>query len=123
MNQSKKTTWISYVMQGLVSAMMLMGAVMNLTKSEMAIKGAVEMGYSESVLPILGIIALLSVGLYLWPKTTFYGAILLTAWYGGAVATHVIKGDTLSTTIMPVLFSFASWLALWLRGYRFENKV
>ena len=123
MDSSKTTLWISYILQGLVSAMMLMGAIMNLTKSEMAVQGATELGYNESSLPVLGVLALIGVVLYIWTKTSFYGAIILTAWYGGAVATHMIHGDDMAKTFMPTLFIFAAWSVFWLRGYRFDKKA
>ncbi len=121
-NQSKVTLWAGYILQGLISAMFLMGAFMNITKNPSAVKGAVDMGYNEGSLIFLGLTLFVAVLLYIWPKTSMIGAIMLTGWLGGAVATHVIKGDALGHVLAPVIFGFVVWLALWLRGFYFGKK-
>jgi hypothetical protein len=117
--QSKIKTWAGIILQVLVSLMFLLGAFMNITRNPQAVKGAVEMGYKEESLIFLGLTLLLAVILYNWRRTAFIGAILLTGWLGGAVATHMIKGDAPGFVLMPVFFGMIVWLALWLRGRRF----
>lgn len=112
---SKVRLWISYVLQGIIVIMMLMGAVNNLMQTEMAVNGAKEMGYPESSVLYLGIFLLISTLLFAIPKTAITGAILLTAWLGGAVATHVIHQDPMSMTLFPVIFGILVWASLWLR--------
>lgn len=114
--KSKVLKWISYTLQGLIAIMFLMGAVMNIIGSEDTIKQSMDMGYPESSLLYLGLVLLVSTVLYLIPKTTIVGAALLTAWLGGAVATHVIHGDPLGNTLFPVVFGVLVWLAIWLRS-------
>ena len=116
---SKGRLWSSYILQGLVSIMFLMGAVMNLSMSEQAVEGATAMGYPESSVVYLGLILLVSTILYIIPRTSGFGAILLTGWLGGAVATHIIHGDSAFEIFFPVLFGLVLWLALWLR----QDKV
>ncbi|MCB1022742.1 MAG: DoxX family protein, partial [Acidobacteria bacterium] len=96
---SKVSLWTSYILQGLVVLMLLMGAAMNLLQTEMAVTGAKEMGYPESSVLYLGIVLLVSTILYAIPKTSFIGAILITGWLGGAVATHVIHRDPIFNVI------------------------
>ncbi len=112
---SKARLWISYILQGIVVTMFLMGAVMNILQTEEAVAGATALGYPESAVLILGIALLLSTLLYAFPKTSGFGAVLLTGWLGGAVASHVIHQDPLFNTLFPVLFGIVIWLALWLR--------
>lgn len=115
-NQTPKAIlWTSYGVQGLISILFLMGAVMNILGTEDTVKQSMEMGYPQSSLLYLGIVLLLAVVLYLIPKTSIIGAGLLTAWLGGAVATHLIHGDPLMNTLFPVIFGILIWLALWLR--------
>ena len=120
-NISKGFKWASYILQGLVSLMFLMGAANNLLKTEMAVSGAKEMGYPEGAVFYLGIILLLATLLYLVPKTTMLGAAFLTAWLGGAVATHIIHGDSSSLTLFPVAMGVLVWLAIWLRNSQLKN--
>ncbi|WP_273566405.1 DoxX family protein [Maribacter halichondriae] len=112
---SKTRLWISYILQGSIVIMFLMGAVMNLMQTNEAISGATEMGYPESSVIYLGLILLVSTVLYTIPKTSVFGAVLLTGWLGGAVATHVIHSDPMFNLLFPVLFGIVMWLALWLR--------
>ena len=76
---------------------------------------SMEMGYAQSTLLPLGVVLSLSVLLYLFPKTMILGAALLTAWLGGAVATHVIHGDSFTQIVPAIIFGILIWVAIWLR--------
>jgi hypothetical protein len=93
-----------------------MDGVMKLMKPEMVVKATVELGYPESVILELGIVLLICVILYAIPVTSVLGAILLTGYLGGAVATHVRVGDPLFThTLFPVYVALLIWGELYLR--------
>ncbi len=118
---SKGGLWTSYILQGLVVLMFILGAVNNILQTESAVNAAVDMGYPESSILYLGIVLLLSTILFAVPKTKFIDAILLTAWLGGAVATHVIHSDPLTLTLFPVVFGILVWLSLWLRDPKLQK--
>ncbi|RSC93492.1 DoxX family protein [Tenacibaculum singaporense] len=120
---SKTVLWISYILQGIVVLMFLMGAVQNLMQSETAVTQAMEMGYPESSVLYLGLILLISTVLYAIPKTNVIGAVLLTAWLGGAVATHVIHKDPFFYMILPVIFGIVIWLSIWLRDKQLKTLI
>ena len=113
---SKGILWTSYILQGIVIFMLLMGAVNNVLQTETAVKGAVEMGYPSEYVMALGIIFVVSIVLYAMPKTMFIGGLLITAWLGGAVATHVIHKDHMTLTIFPVIFGVLVWVSVLLRN-------
>ena len=117
---SKGRLWTSYGLQGLVSGMFLMGIVNNLMQTEMAVKGSLDMGYPEGIAPILGVVQLIALALYIFPKTSILGAAIITAWLGGAVATHVIHRDPMSMTLFPVIFGVIVWVAIWLRDQQIQ---
>lgn len=107
---SKGRLWVSFILQGIIVFMFLMGAVMNILGTEQAIDGAVTMGYPKSSVLYLGLILLISTLLDLYLKTSGLGAVLLTGWLGGAVATHIINGYPLFNTFFPiVLVSSYGW--------------
>ncbi len=112
---SKAALWTSYVLHGLVVLMFAFGAINNIMKAEEPTKMAVEMGYEPDSVVYLGVILLVAVIFYAIPKTNILGAILLTGWLGGAVATHIIHSDPLTNTIFPVIFGVLIWFILWLR--------
>ena len=118
---SKARLWMSYILQGVVVTMFLLGAVMNILQTEEAIAGATGLGYSESSVLHLGIVLLISTLLYAFPKTSAFGAVLLTGWLGGAVASHAIHQDPLFNTVFPILFGVVIWLALWLRQEKVQR--
>src|SRR5690606_26964690 len=98
---SKAILWTSYVLQVIIALMFLMGATMNLLQTEEAVTGATAMGYPETSALYLGIVLLVGTLLYAYPKTVTFGAIILTGWLGGAVATHVIHKDPLFNIVFP----------------------
>ena len=113
---SKGVLYTSYILQGIVVLLFLMGAANNVLQTEMAVEGAVEFGYPEHAVLYMGLILLISTILYAIPKTTFIGALLLTAWLGGAVATHLIHNDPLTNIFIPIVFGIIVWVAIWLRS-------
>lgn len=119
----KALLWTSYILQGIIVAMFLMGATMNLIMDEEAVQNAVAFGYLEHTVFKLGVALLLSTVLYAIPRTAVLGAILLSAWLGGAVATHTIHQDQVFNTIFPAIFGVILWLALWLRDPRVKGLL
>ena len=119
----KALLWISYVLQGIIVIMFIMGAAMNLMEDEGAVQNAVAFGYMEHTVFKLGVALLLSTILYAIPRTAVIGALFLTAWLGGAVATHVIHQDPIFNTIFPAIFGVIMWLALWLRDPRVKGMI
>lgn len=108
--------WVGYIFSGLPVLFLLMDAVGKLVKPEPVIIATTELGYNESVIVPLGVILLICVVLYVVPLTSVLGAILLTAYLGGAVATHVRVGSPLFThTLFPVYLGIFLWIGLYLR--------
>ena len=120
---SKAVLWISYILQGLIVIMFLMGAIMNLLQTEEAVTGATAMGYPKESVHYLGLVLLIGTLLYAYPKTVLFGAIILTGWLGGAVATHIIHKDPAFNIIFPVIFGIFLWLSIWLRNERLKDLI
>ena len=112
---SKTRLWISYILQALIVIPFIFGAFSNIFESADAVKMATDMNYPPESVMYLGVILLVAVLLYAIPKTCILGAMLITGWLGGAVATHIIHGDQIGQTIFPVIFGVIVWLVLWLR--------
>ena len=112
---SKGRLWAGRIVGGLPALFLIVDAVMKLIKPAPVIDATVKLGYSESTIVPLGIVLLICTLLYLFPKTSVLGAILLTGYLGGAVATHVRAQEGLFSIIFPVVFGALLWLGLWLR--------
>lgn len=115
---SNKLLWAGRIMSGLPTLFLLVGGITNLFKPASVVEGTVKLGYSESVILPLGIVLLACTVLYLIPRTSILGAILLTGYLGGAVATHVRAGDPLFNILFPVIFGALLWGGLYLRDAR-----
>jgi hypothetical protein len=110
-----------WTMSGLLIAFMVMDAGMKLVPMQVVIETTADLGYSTSLGMVrgLGILGLVCTALYALPRTAVLGAILLTGYMGGAVATHVRLGSPLFSHI---LFGFYlglfAWGGLYLRDPR-----
>jgi hypothetical protein len=116
--QSRKLLWTGRVLSGLIVAFMLLDAVMKLVKPEFVVKATAELGYPESVIVGLGVVLSACTLLYLIPRTAILGAILLTGYLGGAVASHLRHGDGWFPVLFPVVFGVILWGGLCLRDER-----
>jgi fucose permease len=111
-------------MSALPVLFLLMDGVMKLLKPEFVVKETVQLGYPESIILGLGIVLLVCVILYVIPRTAVLGAILLTGYLGGAVATHARVGDPLiSHTLFPLYFAILLWGGLYLREDRLRELI
>lgn len=82
-----------------------------------------RLGYPERVIVPLGIVLLTSTLIYLIPRTAILGAILLTGYLGGAVATHVRAGQGWFEILFPVVLGILLWGGLMLRDDRLRTLI
>jgi hypothetical protein len=115
---SMKLLWAGRVMSDLPVLFLLFAGTMNPMKPESVVNATVEMGHPEDVILPLGIVLLPSNVLYIIPRTSVLGAVLLTGYLGGAVATHVRAGDPILNIYFPIVFGVLLWGGLWLRDGR-----
>ena len=102
--------------------LLLMGAFMMLTRAHDVTEGFTKAGYSESALPFIGLALLASVILFVIPQTAVLGALLLTAYLGGAVNHHV-RAHEIVQMFFPILFAIVLWIALLCREPRLRTLL
>src|SRR5438105_2518499 len=90
---SKKMLWAGWMIGMLPVLMLLMSAVMKFVKPPDVVKGFSDLGWPESLALWLGIVEITCTLIYVIPRTAVLGAILLTGYLGGAIATHVRIGQ------------------------------
>jgi hypothetical protein len=121
---SKAAVWTGRVLSILGALLLLVDAGMKLVKPEFVVKATVEdMGFTEDVILPLGLVLLVSTVLYLIPQTAVLGAILLTGYLGGAVATHVHHRDGAFEIVFPAIFGAVLWAGLALRDPRLRSLL
>ncbi|MFC4101607.1 DoxX family protein [Paenibacillus xanthanilyticus] len=119
---SKGRQWTSYVLSGLVIAFMLLDGLGKLFKPESVVESTVSLGFEEHHLLIIALLGLVATLLYAIPRTAILGAILLTGYYGGVIATHVrLDNPLFSHTLFSVYLSLFVWGGLWLRDPRIKQ--
>ena len=118
-----KGVWAGRIVSWLPGLLLLVDGVAKLFKPAPVIEGTVKLGYSESVIIPLGIVLIACTVLYLIPRTAVLGAILLTGYLGGAVATHVRAADGIFPVVFAVTFGVLLWLGLYLRDARLRELV
>ena len=120
---SKKALWAGRILSALAALFLLADGVAKLFKPAPVVEGTIQLGYPESVIVGLGIVLTACTILYLIPRTSVLGAILLTGYLGGAVATHVRVGGPLFNVIFPVVFGALVWGGLFLRDTRLRALI
>jgi hypothetical protein len=121
---SNKRLWAGRIVSGLPTLFLLADSAGKFARPAPVVEGTVRLGYPESVILGLGVLLLACTVPYLIPRTSFLGAILLTGYLGGAVATHLRAGDPLFTHVLfPVYLGIMLWAGLYLRNDRLAALV
>ena len=107
--------WTGRILTGLIVAFLLADAVGKLIPLAPYVEGTKQAGFALELLRPLGLLLAIPTLLHLVPRTQFFGALLLTAYFGGAVATHV-RGGT--SPWFPVAFCVILWAAYVMRCAR-----
>lgn len=113
---SKGAFWAARIISGLVALFLLLDGAMKLVKPAFVVEETMRLGYPERVIVPIGIVLIVCTILYLIPKTAVLGAILLTGYLGGAVATHVRAGEPVFSVVFAIVFGVLVWLGLYLRN-------
>ena len=102
---------IGRILSGIVIVFLLVDTLGKLIRVAPVIEGTLQLGYPESAIVPIGLLLLAGVVLYAIPRTSVLGAIYLTGFLGGAVATHFRVGSPLLTHVL-----FAVYVALFVWG-------
>lgn len=121
---AKRKLRAGYVLTALVALFLTFDTVIKLLMLAPAVQGTTELGYPAGTVFWIGMIELVCLGLYLVPRTSVLGALLLTGYLGGAIATHVRVGSPLlSHTLFPIYVALMLWGGVYLRETRLRALV
>ena len=126
MNKTKTnaTTWAGRILSGLAILMLTMDSVIKVLQLEPAVEGTVKLGFPPDSVLTIGLLELACVVLYAYRRTSMFGAVLLTGYLGGAIATHFRMGDPLLTHVLfPTYVASFAWGGLYLRDARLRGLV
>ena len=118
---SARALWTGRVLSGLAVAFLIFDSVGKLLGVQPVIDGTRQLGYPPEIVFKLGVTLVLCVMTYLVPRTSVLGAVLLTGYLGGAVATHVRVVNPLFTHVLfPTYIAALLWGGLMLRDARLQ---
>ena len=113
--------WASRILTALSVLFFLMDGGMKLFKPPFVIEATTRLGWPESTIVGIGVTLLVCTVLYVIPRTAILGAILLTGYLGGAIASNVRAETPLFNAVFPALFAVVVWASLVLRDKRLES--
>lgn len=125
----RRNGWIDPALAGRVMAalavlFLLFDSLIKVMKLAPAVEGTVQLGYPDTVVRAIGIIERLCLIVYVIPRTSVLGAILLTAYLGGAIATHVrVRSPLLTHTLFPIYVAVLVWGGVFFRDERLRAVV
>lgn len=108
---------VGWTLSGLFAAFMLIASVApKLAGASVAADTMTELGWPQGYVLMIGLIELVCVALYLWPRTSVFGAVLTMGLLGGAMATQLRVQNPLFTHVLfSVYLGLFMWGGLWLR--------
>ena len=120
---SKGMLWTARVLSGLMALLFVFDGIGHLMKPAPVVEAFSRLGYPLSASIGIGLLALICTAMYVTPRTSLLGAILLTGYLGGAVSTHVRAGSTLFETIFPVILGALVWAGIFVRDAQLRQLI
>jgi hypothetical protein len=124
-NQISKTSlWAGRIISALVVLFLIFDGVTKVIKVPAVMEATARIGFPANLIPGIGILLLACTAVYVIPRTSILGAILLTGYLGGAVVTNLRAGSSLfGETLFPVYFGVFVWAGLYVRDERLHALI
>ncbi|MBL7714221.1 MAG: DoxX family protein [Bdellovibrionales bacterium] len=117
-----KQIWVGRILSGFAVAFLIFDGIMKFFMDKLppeALEAGKALQWPIEKMPLVGTILLICTGLYVIPRTAVLGAILLTGYLGGAIASHVrVSNPLFSHTLFPIYIAGFIWVGLYLRDAR-----
>ena len=121
--ESKGMLWTGRVLSGLMALLFISDGVGHLMKPAPVVEAFARLGYPLSASVGIGALALICTAIYVTPRTSVLGAILLSGYLGGAVSIHVRAGSPLFETIFPVILGVLVWTGILVRDAQLRQLI
>ncbi len=114
---------VGKILSSLVVAFMTLDGMMKLVKPAPVVEATTKLGFPEASITVMGVLLLLATGLYAFRRTSVLGAVLMTGYLGGAVATNLRADISLFNDVFPVIFGGLAWLGIWIRDPQLRSLM
>jgi hypothetical protein len=119
----KTTLWAGRVISAFAVVFLIFDTVIKVLNMAPAVEATTQLGYPASLVVGIGMIELICLVAYVIPRTSVLGAILLTGYLGGAIATQVRAGAPLFSVVFPIIIGALLWGGLFLREQRLRTLI
>jgi hypothetical protein len=121
---SKTGLYTGYVLSVLALLFLVMDAGMKFTHNPQVIEAQRQLEFPMQITPAIGVLALVCIALYAIPITSVLGALLLTGYFGGAIALHLrVDNPLFSHILFPVYIALFVWGGLWFRDRKLREVL
>lgn len=120
---SRASLWTGYTLSVLAILFLLFDGTIKVLQLPVAVESTTQLGYAANLLLGIGLVELVCLLLYAIPQTAILGAILMTGYLGGAVATHVRAGSDWFSVIFPFMIGALLWGGLYLRNETVRRMI
>lgn len=120
---STKSLWAGRILSALMVLFLLFDGITKLLKVPQVLDAQARLGYPADIAPLIGAIVLACTVVYVIPRTSILGAILLSGYLGGAVASQLRIGAPLFDMSFPIVFSVLVWGGLFLRDPQLRTLI
>ena len=121
---SRTASRTGMVLTVLLTLFLLFDCVTKLLQVPAVVAACAQMGFPAWSVPVIGAVLAVCLALYLVPRTSLFGAVLLTGYLGGAVCAQLrVEAPLFSTMLFPVYVGIAAWVALYLRSAQLRQIV
>jgi hypothetical protein len=121
--ESKGMLWTGRVLSGLMALLFVFDGVGHLMKPAPVVEAFARLGYPLSASVGIGLLALICTAIYVTPRSSVLGAILLTGYLGGAVSTHVRAGSTAFEMVFPAILGVLVWVGIYVRDAQLRQLI
>jgi hypothetical protein len=123
MQPTKTQLWLGRIISSIFALFLVADGISHIMKPAPVVEAFSQLGLPLSTGTGLGLVALACVALYVIPRTSHLGIVLLTGYLGGAVAIHVRAGDPVYKIVFPIIIGAALWLGLFLRDQQLRKFI
>jgi hypothetical protein len=119
----KTTIWAGRIISALAVLFLVFDGIIKVLNLAPAVEATTQLGYPASLVITIGVLELICLAVYVIPRTSVLGAILLTGYLGGAIATQVRAGTPLFSIVFPIIIGALIWGDLFLRDERLRTVI
>jgi hypothetical protein len=121
---SSSRRWTGRILTAIPVLFLLFDSVIKFTEISAVTESMAQLGYPIDSAVLIGTLELVCIAIYLIPRTSILGAVLLTGYFGGAIASHLRVGNPLfSHVLFPTYIAALIWIGLYLRDARLRTVL